>query len=271
MTFFAIVLYEFLHLSVMSKRKPISKEIKMLLRQQVLNGKSKSQVARDLGITFRTVWNHTKDIRTQKVIPKEIKDKIRKDVMEGKSKYQAAKDYNLSRSAVYRFTEDINGSSIGWAGIRGKTLDLLQEIVTKGYAYPLHGYVQQRYRTLRKYFPTIQRITIYGRTIFYLKGREDEAVRAFLERVNKKIISYQELRQVTEVFGTDLHKSEKEAFLRRKRKNIPRKIKGSQYTSKTVLQEAQSKSDDFLRRFLPSEVLEEVKLILCIPFHQPWR
>ena len=243
----------------MSKNKPISQETKALLRQQVLNGKSKSQVARDLGITFRTVWNHTKDIRTLKVIPKEIKEKIRKDVIEGKSKYQAAKDYNLCRTTVYRLTEDINGTSIGWAGIRGKTLDLLQEIVTKGYAYPPDGgYVQQRYRTLRKYFPTIRRITIYGRTIFYLKGREDEAVRAFLERVNKKIISYQELKQVTEVFGTDLHKSEKEAFLRRKRKNIPRKIRGSQKASKDVLQEAQSKSDDFLRRFLPSEVLENM-------------
>lgn len=248
-------LYEFLHSLVMPKRKPISKETKALLRQQVLNGKSKSQVARDLGITFRTVWNHTKDICTQKVIPKEIKDKIRKDVIEGKSKYQAAKDYNLCRTTIYRLTEDINGTSIGWAGIRGKTLGLLQEIVTKGYAYPPRGYVQQRYRILRKYFPTIRRVTIYCRTIFYLKGKEDEAVRAFLERVNKKIISYQELRQVTEVFGNDLNKSEKEAFLRKKRKNIPRKIRSSQNTSKNVLQEAQSKFDDFLRRFLPSEVL----------------
>lgn len=66
---------------MMSKRKPISKETKSLLRQQVLNGKSKSQVARDLGITFRTVWNHTQDIHTQKVIPKEIKEKIRKEVV----------------------------------------------------------------------------------------------------------------------------------------------------------------------------------------------
>jgi len=186
-----------------------------------------------------------------------IKEKIRNDVISGKSKYQAAKDYNLCRTTVYRLTEDINGkTSNGWAGIRGKTLDLLQEIVTKGYAYPPRGgYVQQRYRTLRKYFPAIRRITIYGRTIFYLKGREDEAVRAFLDRVNKKIISYQELKQVTEVFRADLNKSEKEAFLRRKRKNIFRKIWGSKNASKAVLQEAQSEFDDFLRRFLPSEVL----------------
>jgi len=57
----------------MPKNKPIPKETKALLRQQVLNGKSKSQVARDLGITFRTAWNHTQDIHTQKVISKEIK------------------------------------------------------------------------------------------------------------------------------------------------------------------------------------------------------
>jgi len=241
----------------MPKNKPISKETKSLIREQVLNGKSKSQVARDLSITFRTVWNHTKDIHTQKVIPKEIKDKIRKEVIEGKSKYQVAKDYNLCRTTVYRLTEDINGNtSNGWAGIRGKTLDLLQKIVTNGYTYsPNGGYVQQRYRTLRKYFPTIRRVTIYGRTIFYLKGKEGEAARAFLERVNKKIISYQELKQVTDVFRVDLSKSEKKGFLRKNQKKIYGKLRGSQSTSNSILKEAQAEFDGFLRRFLPSEVL----------------
>jgi hypothetical protein len=50
-----------------------------------------------------------------------------------------------------------------------------------------------------------------------LKGKEDVAVRAFLENVNKKIISFQELKQVTEVFGVNLGRKEKEVFLLRKR------------------------------------------------------
>jgi len=71
--------------------------------------------------------------------------------------------------------------------------------------------------TLRKYFPTIRKVKIYNRHIFYLDGKKDVAVRAFLETVNKKIISYQELRQITKVFGTDISKKEKEAFLFKKR------------------------------------------------------
>jgi len=203
----------------MSRRKPISKETKALIREQVLNGKSKTQVAKDFNITFRTVWNHTSDIRTQKVLSKKVKNKIRAEVENGKSKYQVAKEYNLCRATVYVITKDLKSKSCGWPGIRGKTLDLLQEIVLKGYASPSYGYVQQRYMILRKKFPTICKVKIYGKTIFFLKGKENVAVRAFLENTRKKIISYQELRQVTEVFGADLSKKEKEAFLFKKQVN----------------------------------------------------
>jgi len=49
-----------------------------------------------------------------------------------------------------------------------------------------------------------------------LKGKEDVVVRVSLEHTRKKIISYQELRQITKVFGTDISKKEKEAFFLRK-------------------------------------------------------
>jgi len=39
-----------------------------------------------------------------------------------------------------------------------------------------------------------------------------------MERMNKKIISYQELKQVTEFFGVDLSKKEKEIFLLKKKR-----------------------------------------------------
>jgi len=146
---------------------------------------------------------------------------ITRKIKSGKSKYQTAEELNLSRVSVYYWTKGIPSKNCGWPGIRGKTLDLLQEIVAKGYASPSCRYPQQRYTILKKYFPTICRITIYNRPIFFLKGKEDVAVRAFLEKVNKKIISYQELKQVTEVFGVDLSKQEKETFLH---KNKARKL-----------------------------------------------
>ncbi len=61
-----------------------------------------------------------------------------------------------------------------------------------------------------------------------LKGKEEEAVRAFLGSTKKKIISYPELHQVIAVSGADISKKEKEAFLFKKR--------GSQRSAKSGVQ-----------------------------------
>jgi len=187
------------------------------IREQVLNGKSKSQIARDFNMPYQSVWTITKDIRIKIVKQKILIDKVRDEIRNGKSKYQAAKDHNLRKSTVYMWTNDIPSKTCVWPGIRGKTLDMVQEIMTKGFFVPAGANVHQQFLTLRKYFPSIYRITFYGRQIFLLEGKEDAAVRAFLENTRKKIIGYHELRNVTKVFRVDLSKKEKEAFLFKKR------------------------------------------------------
>jgi len=54
-------------------------------------------------------------------------------------------------------------------------------------------------------------------TIFYLEGHEDAAARAFLGNIGKKIISYRELKGITDVFQINLSKQEKQSFLGRNR------------------------------------------------------
>jgi len=141
---------------------------------------------------------------------------ITRKIKGGKSKYQIAEELNLSPQSVYYWTKGIPSKNCGWPGIRGKTLDMLRDLVTKGFIVPSGENVHQQFLTLRKYFPTVYRIRIYNKQIILLKGKEDVAVRAFLENTRKKIISYQELKRVTEVFGADLSKKEKEAFLFKK-------------------------------------------------------
>ena len=142
---------------------------------------------------------------------------IRRKINAGKTKYQIAKELHISTETVYRWTKDIPSKNIGWPGIRGKTLDMLQELLSKGYVFAKCSNPQGRYIHLHKYFPTIHRIKIYNQHILYLEGKEDAAARAFIESlVHKRIISYQELKQITKVFGTDLSKSEKEDFILRK-------------------------------------------------------
>ena len=142
---------------------------------------------------------------------------IRRKINSGKTKYQIAKELHISTETVYRWTKDIPSRNIGWPGIRGKTLDMLQELLCKGYVFAKCSNPQGRYIHLHKYFPTIHRIKIYNQHILYLEGREDAAARAFIDNVHcKRIISFQELKQITKVFGTNLTRSEKEAFILKK-------------------------------------------------------
>jgi len=142
---------------------------------------------------------------------------IRRKIKAGSTKYQIAKELDISSKTVYYWTQDIPSKNIGWPGIRGKTLDMLQELLTKGYVFPKCSNPQKRYLFLHKYFPAIHRIKIYHQHILYLEGEEDAAARAFIDHVRcKRIMSFQELKQITKVFGTNLSRTEKEDFILRK-------------------------------------------------------
>ncbi len=149
---------------------------------------------------------------------------ITRKVKGGATKYQTAKELHLATATVYRWTKDIPSRNIGWPGIRGKTITVLQELFSKGYSFPTLSCAQRQYFRLNKLFPTIRRIKIYNYQILYLEGREEEAARAFLVRLNKKIIGYNELKQITKVFGATLSQEEKDSFLfKNRRKNKAKK------------------------------------------------
>lgn len=62
---------------------------------------------------------------------------------------------------------------------------------------------------LRKHFPKIQYVIAEGVGIAFLPEKKEEAVRAFIQRLGKKVWSYQKLRRITRLFDTDLSKEEK--------------------------------------------------------------
>jgi hypothetical protein len=138
---------------------------------------------------------------------------ITRKIKSGKSKYQVAKELNINRDTIYRIAKDLPSKPCGWPGLRGKTLELLQKILVDGYAVYSDNCTNRRYMTLKKYFPTICRVKMYGKNIFFLEDKADVAARAFIGNIRRKIISYQELKQITEVFGTNFCKREKDLFL----------------------------------------------------------
>ena len=155
----------------------------------------------------------------------ELIKKIRKEVKKGKSKYQVAKELDIRKDTVYRITKDLPSHPCGWPGIRGKTLELLQEILNKGFAVYSCYDTKQKYIVLKKYFPSIYKVKMYGRNIFFLEDKKNIAARFFLDNVKRRIISYHELKQITRVFDTNLSKSEKDAFLCKNKKGKSSKNK----------------------------------------------
>ena len=47
---------------------------------------------------------------------------------------------------------------------------------------------------------------MYGKMIYYLDDKSKVAANAFLDVLNKKVMSYQELKQIAKVFDTELEK-----------------------------------------------------------------
>ena len=147
---------------------------------------------------------------------------------------------------MYKKTQDLPNKNFGWLGIRGQTLKLLQEIMQNGYVLSSKIKSGNKYRILRKYFPNINRINMYNKTVLYLDDKASVAARAFLNDRDKKIMSFQELKQVTKTFGIELSSEEKHRFVGNPRsKKLPmiRRKDGGFLSSYS---KSQCKIDDFI-------------------------
>jgi len=150
-------------------------------------------------------------------ISNELINKTRYYVKKYNSKIDAANKFELSYNTVLFYTKDIRLKSrrkdADYLGIYGKSLDLLKELMKNGYAFSLKKYNTTHYIKLKKYFPNIRRTKMNGKMIYYLDDKSKIATEAFLKVSNKKVISYQELKQITKVFDTKLSKKEKTDYL----------------------------------------------------------
>ena len=237
--------------------KSYSKQLIQKIREEVLKGKSKHRVAKDLGVGKTTVYTHTIDIPSGnrgKPLSKDTISKIREEVIKGKSKYQIAKEMELSFSVVYHHTRDLPNKIYREAGIQGKSIDLLQEILEKGYINSNEDNCE-RLRKLKRLLPIIQRAQVKGRSVYFLSDKNKLALQAMIKRNTSRIISYQELGRMSQVFDIDLSIDEKNGFLGKTKQLFRRKKQKRWRGYCSFSKEKQSKIDDFFGRFLHSEVL----------------
>lgn len=200
----------------------LSEEFIKKIRQEVRRGKPKLQVAKELGLHYETVKKYTRDLPSRKVYSFEEKEKIKQMVREIGVKSIVARKLGIPYNTVLRITQDIKFGP-GNNTIGGKTFHLLEEIMNNGYAL-LEGNVTPNFRILKKHFPVIQRVHAKGKTIAFLPDKKEKAVKVLLQNLRWRVMSYQELKGITKLFGVELSSSEKQKFLGRSEQRKKPKI-----------------------------------------------
>lgn len=199
----------------MPKNMPI--EIIKKIRKEVRKGKSKIQVSRDFNISYKKVLKLTNDIKSKRGINPELVKKIRKEVKNGKSKRQAAIPFGVTEKTVSYHTRDICLRPFRNLSVQDRKLELMKDLLQDGYALASKKYHTPEYNEMKKHFSSICKVKMYDRVIFYFEDKKDIATRAFLDYSKRKIISYQELKQVTKVFDSELNIKEKRKIIKENR------------------------------------------------------
>lgn len=138
--------------------------------------------------------------------------------------------------------------------IYGETLELLKQLLRDGFVYT--GKNRNRLRFLQKIFPSIKRSQFKNRSIYYLEDKNKLALQEMMKRDTSRIISFQELSRMSQVFNTNLDIHHKRRFLGKNPRPRRYRIKKFKKYHQLNFKETQAKIDDFLGRFLHSEVLQ---------------
>jgi len=195
-------------------------------------------------------------------LSEETIQKIREDAIEGKSKYKIARDCGISANIVYNYTKDIPTPRRKEPCIRGIALELLKELLRKGYVYTKKNGTSLRF--LQKVFPVIKRSQFKNKSIYYLEDKNKLALQEMMIQNKSRIISFQDLSRMSQVFNTDLEIKQKRTFLGKNLKPKRCKIKKFRKYPQSFSKEKQTKIDDFLGRFLHSELLVMYRVTLLL-------
>jgi len=191
----------------------MDEEIVDKIRSEVRKGKSKIQVSKDFNLSYKKVLRLTNNIKTKRGISQELRKKIRDEVKNGRSKRQTSIYFGVTEKTVSYHTRDICLRPFKNLRIQDRKLELMKDLLRDGYALPSKKYHTPEYNELKRHFPSICKIKIYGRVIFFLDDKKDVATRIFLDNIERKIISYQELKRVTKTFDSNLNIKEKRQII----------------------------------------------------------
>jgi len=141
-------------------------------------------------------------------------EKIREEVKGGRTRLQVSEDLNISYQVVCYHSIDLPSHKNEYKRhtvIKGRAREILNILMTDGYHICNPGDLA-KYRLLKKRIPSIYKVHLYNKTIVFLEEKSNEAIRGFLEHINKRKISYYELEKISKVFKSKLSKTEKRKY-----------------------------------------------------------
>jgi len=154
-------------------------------------------------------------------------------------------DINTFYTLPYH-TQDIPSKNPGRTEIRGKTLELLKELLQEGHVN-CRNKCSPNFHTLQKHFPVIKRAQVAHRAVYYLEDKNKEALTALLEDKRSKIINYQDLASISKMFHVQLRKNEKHVLLGKNKSKKQRKNQGSNGDS--LLENGDSLAFFYIRKY----------------------
>ena len=180
--------------------------------------------------------------------------RIRDEVLKGKSRWHVAIDMGLDFYLVDSYTKDLPYKRRNGPCIYGKSFNLLQQLLSTGVVFS-NNETHDTMRRLRRHLPMICYARFEGKGVFYLEDKNRKALQSMLERSTSRIVSYQDLGRMLQIFDVKADSGEKKAFLGKKKPQRAWKIREPAVRYGTNPKEKQSKIDDFLGRIWHSEVL----------------
>ena len=194
------------------------------------------QLARQYKVSIPTIYRRGKYPYQTNNIPIELKNKIRKKIKEGYSKAETAQMYDTSVFTIHGFTKDLHGYKYnGDYIIRKHGIELLGRLLRDGYL--ISDFIINTVRGLQKHFPMIRTARYNGKTFFYLEGRENETIEAFLRERPERIINYSTLEELSYLLGVELSKKNK--------KELFNKLRTGHHEYLRSIRQIQLKIDDF--------------------------
>lgn len=158
---------------------------------------------------------------TGKPLTKEVIQRIRDEILRGKTKYRVAKEVGINESVVRSHTRDLPSLKRGEPYIKGRAVDLLKQLLEVEYVNSTtENYLALQ--RLRRILPIIHQTQMDYKRVYYLSDKNNIALQAMITQDKSRIISYQDLKNISKVFVVNLSREEKHDYARpRKNYVIP--------------------------------------------------